>query len=514
MPQEYQDPIASVIQGLLQGHAIATSIHRQKQQDEAFARHNALQDQESSIQDIMNQMHLEQNARPVMSGTVQDMLPAAPEVPGQPVMEGGNPRIPIVRPVDKSRRVTYKNRAGESRDYELYTPEEQMDREITRGNALQDAKVANETKRTELIRKNQLTLEGGGVPAPEGLQSVGVVPGTRLTRAELVNLTEAAQKIRGGNVQKLGEGDTLVDVSGATPRTIASGTPKPKTAEQQWMTATAAKLGKTVETLTPEETLTGLQEYAQRTKDPETVKLAHAMTQANLEMQRARLDDLRSRNNTTPRPIDPGTREYRIAQDLAYGRLTMGQFRTLTAYSRDTNKKLDIYDKAAELNPGFNPAQFEMGYSLAKNPKVQQQLASMDNVKAGVQDLLKFSDQASRTGITALNKFILPGGIAVGGKKYSNFHAAQIGFADELSGALGFGSATDMSRQMGLDMTNPNLSPEAFRSAVEEVVVPFVERKRKTLLDQMGVYGMPGMNPGAGPAATGEKPPLSSFEAK
>ncbi len=198
-------------------------------------------------------------------------------------------------------------------------------------------------------------------------------------------------------------------------------------------------------------------------------------------------------------PVDfkPGTREFKIAQDLAYGKLTMQQFRSMLSYSRDVNKKMDIYSKASELNPNFIPANFEMGFTLAKNPKVQQQLAAMDNVQAGIPDLLRASEEAKRSGVTMLNKFIIPGGIAFGSKKYSNLAAARLGFADELSGALGFGSATDMSRQMGLDMTNPNLSHENFMAAVQDVVLPFVQRKRSTLLKQMGVYGEKGMNPAA-----------------
>jgi hypothetical protein len=202
-------------------------------------------------------------------------------------------------------------------------------------------------------------------------------------------------------------------------------------------------------------------------------------------------------DEANPKPITQGSREFRVAQDLAYGRLTMNEFRSLTAYSRDVAKKMDIYDKARELNPNFNPAAFEMGYSLAKNPRVQQQLASLDNVKMGVDSLLEASDAATRTGATILNKAVIPAGIAFGGQKYSNFATARTAFADELSGALGYGSATDMSREMGFDMTNPNLSPDNFRSAIQDIVVPFVDRKRQSFLKQMGVYGLPGMNPSA-----------------
>ncbi len=196
-------------------------------------------------------------------------------------------------------------------------------------------------------------------------------------------------------------------------------------------------------------------------------------------------------------PITPGSREYSVANDLASGKLTMAQFARLYSYSRDVNKKLDIYHKAEELNPNFDPAAFERGYGFSKNPQVMKQMASLNNVESGVPDLLKFSDLASRSGATVLNRAIIPGGIAVGGKKYSDFNTARIAFADELSGALGYGSATDMSREMGFNMTDPNLSPENFRSATENVIMPFIARKRSSLLGPMGIYGTQEMNPGA-----------------
>jgi hypothetical protein len=219
-------------------------------------------------------------------------------------------------------------------------------------------------------------------------------------------------------------------------------------------------------------------------------------------------NEVDARNKPAP-PIDPGTPRYRVAQDLAYGKLTMQQFRGLYSYSRDPQQKLAIYDLAADLNPNFNPASFEMGFTLAKNPKVQQQLAALDNVKLAVPDLIAASNAASRSGATILNKAIVPGGIAVGNKKYSNFRMARIAFADELSGALGFGSATDMSREMGFNMTDENLSPENFRSAVQDIIIPFLDRKRGTMLNQMGTYGQPGMNPAAGPASPSNNAPSS-----
>jgi hypothetical protein len=210
------------------------------------------------------------------------------------------------------------------------------------------------------------------------------------------------------------------------------------------------------------------------------------------------LSSSRRKPDTSPAiDIQPGSKEYKVAEDLAFGRLTFQQFRSLYSYSRDVSAKTSIYLKAGDLNPNFNPAQFEMGYKFASNPKIQQQVASVNNVMSGVPDLLKASDAASRMGATALNKVVLPGGVAFGGRKYTDFRTAQIAFADELSGALGYGSATDMSREMGFNMTDPAMSPANFRSAIENIIVPFVQRKKASLLGPMGPYGTPDMNPSA-----------------
>lgn len=246
----------------------------------------------------------------------------------------------------------------------------------------------------------------------------------------------------------------------------------------------------------------GLTPEQQATTQLSAEQRAIAAGQLSVAQQRLGLEGQRLQNEVNnggaPPPIKPGTLDYRMAQDIAYGKLTMADFvRLYGRAQKNAGLKTAIYDQARQLNPNFNPAEFEMGYKLASSPKVQQQLASMDNVVRAVPDLLSISDKAARTGVPLVNGIIEKGGIQLGGKTYSNFHTAQIAFADELSGALGYGSATDMSRDMGFSMTDPKLSPGQFRDAIQSVVVPFIQRKRQTLLDQMGVYGQPGNNPGA-----------------
>jgi hypothetical protein len=188
--------------------------------------------------------------------------------------------------------------------------------------------------------------------------------------------------------------------------------------------------------------------------------------------------------------LKPGTANYRQAQDLADGTLTFQDFQRLHSRAQaDAPLRAAIYDTARTLNPNFNPAAFEIGYRYASNPKVKSQIGSIKNVESGVPDLLKASDAATRSGATMLNQYaVRPIQLAVGSKPYTNFKTAITAFADELSGALGYGSATDMSREMGYDMTDMNQSPANFRSNVEEIVLPFVARKKASILGQMGPY--------------------------
>ncbi len=234
------------------------------------------------------------------------------------------------------------------------------------------------------------------------------------------------------------------------------------------------------------------------------------MKDINLQLKQLQLENERNKaKGGTAFVVQPGSRDERIAKQLSTGGLTFSEFsRLLGARSAQTiDRKLAIYDKAMELNPDFTPASFELGFKFASNPNTQKQIASINNVVSGVPDLLKASDAAKRAGATALNQFVIPGGIAIGSQKYSDFKTAQIAFADELSGALGYGSATDMSREMGFNMTNLNLSPDNFRSAVENVIMPFVARKKASLVGQMGPYGNADLNPGAGGPPTAPAAP-------
>jgi len=62
-----------------------------------------------------------------------------------------------------------------------------------------------------------------------------------------------------------------------------------------------------------------------------------------------------------------------------------------------------------------------------------------------------------------------------------------------------------MKLQLGIDITDPNMSPANYRSALDKVL-GFVDRKRNANLVLMGQYGQPG----ASPAARSAEPALGT----
>lgn len=313
-------------------------------------------------------------------------------------------------------------------------------------------------------------------------------------------------------------GDDPAARQGVAARYKALGAPADEIAEFQ--NTPAAQIQTLLTTAEQDRTATdtetnnkALREQAAATLAQTTARDTAQAKNSAYEAQTGRMNAVTNRGEldlkkqaTAAADIQPGTALYRQAQDLSDGTLTFADFQRLHSRAQaDAPARAAVYDLARTMNPNFNPAQFELGYKFASSPKVQQQIASLKNVESGVDDLLKFSDAAARTGSPTLNQYgVKPIATMIGNKKYSNFNTAVTGFADELSGALGYGSATDMSRDMGFSMTDMNQSPENFKSNIRDVVLPFIARKKASIIGQMGPYG----------ASQGGPPPAASDRVK
>ncbi len=186
--------------------------------------------------------------------------------------------------------------------------------------------------------------------------------------------------------------------------------------------------------------------------------------------------------------VKPNSAQWRVAQDMAYGKIDMGDFQRLYSRNMDSGMKVAIYDQARQMNPQFDPKAFEAGYKVATTPNVVSQLSAIDNVVADMGVLLDASDLAIRTGLPLINGVVNRVGYEIGGQKYSDFNTARTIFADELSIALGLGANTDMMRDLALAITDPKLSPENFQHAMETKVIPMLQNRRTSITRPMGPY--------------------------
>lgn len=546
---------ASIFQTILGGIQGGQQLKQGQQSLDIRKQQEQLEEQreerQQHIADAEFHQHMvELGAQPIINGMVKEnqdlpsltsqLLAGTPGagVAAQPVTASGG--VPIVRKANPEATVKWKDAAGGDVAYELPSVGSQAWRHMMAirqqtqsqgagmaAQATEQGRLAGEAagapavemakSRGQLaVRQAALRAEDGGIPVSDAdADALGYPRGTKVLRAEIPGLRSEAEKIRQGNLKDVAPGHQLLDVSqtapggaaaapgapAAGPRVVASGGPPLATDDfgKYYLPAYAKRLGKTPDKLEPDETVKAFQDFAKDKKDPQMLDLAKQLTQLHIDTQR---QQLASKGDFE---VKPGTQEDRVAAQLAYGKLTFPAFNSLYSSRFNSAKKQAIFDKATEKNPNFSQAAFQMGQKFSENKQTQAQLASLENVMQAIPDLLKFSDAAKRTGVTAINKFVIPGGVAVGGKTYSNLHTAQLAAGDELSGALGFGSATDMKLKTGLDMINPSLSPENFRSNLEDVIEPFIQRKRGTLLQEMGPMGQPGMSPAADAQAAAEK---------
>jgi len=202
-----------MIEGMLQGQQLRQQIKHQKLQEEAYVRQQAREDQESSIQDIMNRMNLERHARPIRNGTITENNPDT-QMPGMDLGNGAvlpGMTLPgqVMRKADSSRTVKYKNRAGESSEYELFTPEEQ-NRRGTR--QMQDAEY-NKLSASESAY--QQVLREMGVDVDDDVEDVLQMPrGSKALPRDLPGLRQKAAAAKTAGEFTLTEGGTRFAAGG------------------------------------------------------------------------------------------------------------------------------------------------------------------------------------------------------------------------------------------------------------------------------------------------------------
>jgi len=172
-------------------------------------------------------------------------------------------------------------------------------------------------------------------------------------------------------------------------------------------------------------------------------------------------------------------------QDLPYatGRGTIG--------SALTSKIMMAAQSMANAsgNPnGINFSALQAQYAYSASPAVKTQIAAIQTTQNMAQQLMNLSQQAERSNYPTVNAMLKATGIEFGGTTYNNWNQFMTAYQDALSGALGYGSATEMTRAMAMEWADPNQSPAQFISAFNNVVTPALQAKADAFASQMGPF--------------------------
>lgn len=143
---------------------------------------------------------------------------------------------------------------------------------------------------------------------------------------------------------------------------------------------------------------------------------------------------------------------------------------------------------AKKINPALNVSQRELEFKWGSNAGATKTIAAANNALSNIDKIVKVSDQWARTGSPGLNSMIKYGQQQLGYKNATNISELQIAIGDEVAGVLGYGTSSDLKTKLGIDLTNPNVSPENFRSNMG-ILKDLLATRGRTMAAPMGIYG-------------------------
>lgn len=132
--------------------------------------------------------------------------------------------------------------------------------------------------------------------------------------------------------------------------------------------------------------------------------------------------------------------------------------------------RMAIENEVLRQNPNYNFAQAESSFRFGANTGIQTQVARIGNLvnPGGALDQLdQLSAKVPRSQYPNFNNLTIKALEATGDPNVSAFLTAAKAVGDEIGNALASTGGSDLKVQLGLDMTNPNLTIEQFTSSIE-----------------------------------------------
>jgi hypothetical protein len=170
-------------------------------------------------------------------------------------------------------------------------------------------------------------------------------------------------------------------------------------------------------------------------------------------------------------------------QAVLEGRNTLYNIRQTMGRSNEAASYMSKMREAiTNVDPNFDFVASDAGAKAVSAAWYQKAVSAVNNVLPNIDNIIKISNEADRSGLPAANKLTNELNFQLGNTTISSFRQAQQLIGDELGLALGAGAMSDMKLELGLNIVDPNLSPKQFAINMERIK-EFLNNRKKSLTD-------------------------------
>jgi hypothetical protein len=418
----------------------------------------------------------------------------APQTPPQtaaPQASAG----PYLRKADKSRLVTVSDPQGGKLDYELPTAQEQN----TRLAMMQQASVmrdkmglaAADTAAKQFVLKirgqklpdDKAQILGIDNSNPHSLFLPEEIPAMMAKAAEITKSNAEAKKAGFIDVAPgagIASVDQLAPAQGATGAPAAGGgasapagsspmvfqQPPPATDDfgKYFLPAYAAKAGKKVSELSPDENIKAFSDFTLSKADPEVRASMLAMRNSADAVRQLTLNQAPTQEQAA-----------QVADDLINHRMAPEQSSSMFGGFGPSGQafKRMVYGAAKKADPNFNFEQASAEYALAKSPGFQNTVRYMDSAMSSLPQLQNSANLLANGKVSSINSLINAGKKQFNSVDLKKFQTDKTLVGDEVAKILqggGTGSGvSDAKLKQAQDIFRDSDDPKAIAASIGEV---------------------------------------------
>jgi hypothetical protein len=235
-----------------------------------------------------------------------------------------------------------------------------------------------------------------------------------------------------------------------------------------------------------------------------------AIKRAGIAQQNADSYAKRLAQNQTVNMANPDNIKM-IAEDLADGSLRIEKLPFLLGRSdKNSGARLQAYQMAKQINPSFDPSEYEREFKAYENNGNQKALAQIAAVRPNIDAIVKLSNDVPRLGMPSVNAAIMKGKYLIGDTPVTTLEEMRHALADELGTALSrSGNFSDAKLALARDLLHTDISASNFATNME-LLKHMLDNNEKAIRAPMGHYGNRSGNPGTSPAKP-KSDPLGLF---